>query len=194
MEVEPSFPAKTIAEFIAYAKANPGKLNIASGPLGTANYVAADLFKTMAGVEMVHVPYDGPQGLNDLLGGRVQVMFDNIPSSIGFIKAGTLRALAVTSAARMEALPDLPAMSEFVPGYEASSWQGIGVPRNTPSDIVDRLNREINAALADPAMKTQIANLGSTILVSTPAEFGRLIADETEKWGKVVKLSGAKAG
>jgi tripartite-type tricarboxylate transporter receptor subunit TctC len=193
MEVNPAFSAKTVPEFIAYAKANPGKINMASGGNGVASHVFGELFKLMAGVDMVHVPYRGtPAALTDLVGGQVQVMFDTVPGSIELIRAGKLRALAVTSATRSEALPDIPTVGDFVPGYEASTWSGVGVPKNTPAEIVDKLNREINAALADPRMKARLAELDTTPILFTPTEFGAFVTAETEKWGKVVKFSGAK--
>ena len=194
MVVNPSVPAKTVPEFIAYAKANPGKINMASAGIGTAPHVTGELFKMMAGVDMVHVPYRGAApALTDLLGGQVQVMFATTVSSIEYIRAGRLRALAVTTATRSEALPDIPTVGEFVPGYEASDWYGVGAPKNTPAEIVDKLNKEINAGLADPKMKARLADLGGTALAGSPADFGKLIADETEKWGKVVKFAGIKA-
>jgi tripartite-type tricarboxylate transporter receptor subunit TctC len=193
MEINPSVPAKTVPEFIAYAKANAGKVNMASSGTGASPHLAGELFKMMAGVDMVHVPYRGSApALTDLLGGQVQVMFDLTPSSIGHIKAGKLRALAVTTATRLEALPDIPTVGDFVPGYEASTWQGIGAPKNTPAEIVDRLNKEINAGLANPKIKAQLADMGATGFASSPADFRTLIAEETEKWAKVVKFSGAK--
>jgi len=193
MLVNPSVPARTIPEFIAYAKANPGRINMASAGNGTAPHVAGELFKLMAGVDMIHVPYrGGGPALTDLLGGQVQVYFGNMVSSVEYIKAGTLRALAITTATRWQALPDLPAMADFVPGYEASSWFGIGAPKSTPPEIVDRLNKEINAGLADPKLATRLADLGGTALAISPADFGKLIADETEKWAKVVKFAGIK--
>jgi tripartite-type tricarboxylate transporter receptor subunit TctC len=193
MEVHPSFPAKTVPEFIAYAKANPGKINFGSAGTGTSIHVAGELFKMMAGVDMVHVPYrGGVTALTDLLGGQIQVMFDTSPNSIEYIRAGKLRALAVTTAERSESLPGIPTVSEFVPGFEVSSWWGAGVPKNTPAEIVDRLNNEINAGLADPKIKARLAEVGGTVLPGSPADFGRLIAEETEKWGKVVRFSGAK--
>ncbi len=193
MEVNLSVPAKTIPEFIAHAKANPGKINFASGGIGTSIHLSGELFKMMAGIDMQHVPYrgNGP-ALTDLLGGQIQIMFDTMPQAIGYVRAGKLRALAVTTAARSEVLPDIPTVGETVPGYEASSLYGVAAPRNTPAEIVDKLNREINAALADPAMKTRLADLGGIVLAGSPADFAKLIAAETEKWGKVVKLSGAK--
>jgi tripartite-type tricarboxylate transporter receptor subunit TctC len=193
MEVNPSVPAKTVPEFIAYAKANPGKINMASGGNGTVLHVAGELFKMMTGVNMQHVPYRGDApALTDLIGGQVQVMFAGLPSSIEHIRAAKLRPLAVASATRLEALPDIPTVGDFVPGYEASGWTGIGVPRNTPADIVDRINNAINAGLADFKIKARLADLGSTVISLPPAEFGKFIANETEKWAKVVKFSGAK--
>ena len=195
MEVNPSLPPKSVPEFIAYAKANPGKVNYATGGNGTAQHLAGELFKIMTGVDMVHVPYRGDApALTDLIGGQVQVMFGNMPSSIEHIRAGKLRPLAVTTAARSEALPDLPPVGDFVPGYEASTWQGLGAPGNTPAEIVDRLNKEINAALSDPKIKARLADLGGTVLSGSPADFGRLIADETEKWGKVIRAANIKPG
>jgi tripartite-type tricarboxylate transporter receptor subunit TctC len=193
MEVNPSVPAKTVPEFIAYAKANPGKINMASAGTGTSANVAGELFKMMAGVDMVHVPYKGSTpALTDLLGGQVQVMFDSMLSSVEYIRAGKLRALAVTTAARSEALPDVPTVGDFLPGYEASQWSGVGVPRNTPTEIIDKLNREINATLADSKMKSRLADLGAAVFPSSPADFGKFIADETEKWGKVIRAANIK--
>jgi tripartite-type tricarboxylate transporter receptor subunit TctC len=193
MVVNPSVPAKTVPEFTAYAKANPGKINLGSPGIGTPGHVAGELFKMMAGVDLVHVPYrGGGPVMTDLLGGQVQVLFGSTSLTIEQIRAGKLRPLAVTTATRWEGLPDLPTVGEFVPGYEASAWTGIGAPKNTPADIIDKLNREINAGLADPNMKARLADLGGTVLAGSPADFGKLIADETEKWGKVVKFSGAK--
>jgi tripartite-type tricarboxylate transporter receptor subunit TctC len=193
MEVNPAVPATTVPEFIAYAKANPGKLSFASSGKGSSPHVVGELFKMMAGIDMVHVPYrGGAPALIDLLGGQVQVMFDTIPQSIEYIRDGKLRALAVTTAARSEALPDVPTMGDFVPGFEAGSWWGVGAPINTPAEIVDALNREIKAGLADPKIKTRLAELGTTPLLFTPAEFGTFVRAETEKWAKVVKSSGAK--
>jgi tripartite-type tricarboxylate transporter receptor subunit TctC len=193
MEVNPSFPAKTVPEVIAYAKANPGKINMASGGNGTAAHVTGELFKMMTGINMLHVPYRGSgPALTDLIGGQVQVTFDPLASSIEHIRAGKLRALAVTTAARSEALPDIPTVSDFVPGFEASAWYGVGVPKNTPAEIVDKLNKEINASLADPKIKARLADLGGTVLAGSPADFGTLIAEETKKLGEVVKFSGAK--
>jgi tripartite-type tricarboxylate transporter receptor subunit TctC len=194
MAVNPTVPAKTVPEFIAYAKTSPGKINYASAGSGTSTHLTGELFKMMAGVDMVHVPYrGGGPALNDLLAGQVQVMFPTTVSSIGYIRAGRLRALAVTAAARSEALPDIPTVGEFVPGYEASNWYGIGAPKNTPTEIVEKLNKEINAALADPNLKARLADLGGTVLAGSPADFGKLIAEETEKWGKVVRFTGIKA-
>jgi tripartite-type tricarboxylate transporter receptor subunit TctC len=194
MEVHPSFPAKTVAEFISYAKANPGKLNMASPGNGTGPHVAGELFKIMAGLDMVHVPYRGsPPALTDLLAGQVQLMFSPLSSSIEYVKGGKLRALAVTTAARSEVLPDLPTVGEFVPGYAASGWFGIGAPSKTPVEIVDRLNREVNAGLADPKLKARLADLGSTVFVGSPADFATHIAAETEKWAKVVRTANLRA-
>jgi tripartite-type tricarboxylate transporter receptor subunit TctC len=194
MVVHPSMPAKTVPEFIAYAKANPGKINMASAGIGSTGHVVGELFKMMAGVDMVHVPYRGAAlVLSDLLGGQVQVSFVATLASIEYIRAGKLRPLAVTTATRSEVLPDIPTVGEFVPGYEASGWSGIGSPKNTPSRIVDKLNAETNAGLADPNMKVRLADLGGTVLAGSPADFGKLIAEETDKWGKVVKFTGIKA-
>jgi tripartite-type tricarboxylate transporter receptor subunit TctC len=193
MEVHPSIPAKTVPEFIAYAKSNPGKVNLASSGAGTSIHMSGELFKMMTGLNMVHVPYRGSAPmLTDLIGGQVQVTFDNMPSSIEHIRAGRLRALAVTTAERSEALPDVPVVADFVPGYEASSWFGAGVPKGTPAEIIDKLNKEMNAALADPKIKARLADLGGMSLAGSPADFGKVIAEETEKWAKVVKFSGAK--
>jgi len=191
MEVHPSVPATTVPEFIAYAKSVPGKLNMASGGVGGVPHIAGELFKMMAGVDMLHVPYRG-NPRPDLLAGQMQVMFDTVLASIEFIRTGKLRALAVTTAARLEALPDVPTVAEFLSGYEASGWQGIAAPRSTPGDIVDRLNREINAGLADARIKAQFANLGAVPMPMTSAEFGKLIADETEKWSKVIRAAHIK--
>jgi tripartite-type tricarboxylate transporter receptor subunit TctC len=194
MEVHPAVPVKTVPEFIAYAKANPGRLNFASAGNGTSQHVSGELFKTMTGVNMVHVPYRGnAPALTDLVGGQVQVMFDNIPTSIEHIRAGKLRPLAVTTTARSGVLPDLPTVAEFVPGYEASGWFGIGAPRNTSAEVINALNNEINAGLADAKFRARLANLGSTALVFSPAEFGKHLADETEKWGKVIRAANIKA-
>ena len=193
MVVNPSVPAKTVPQFIAYAKANPGRLNMASSGNGSTIHVSGELFKMMTGVNMIHVPYrGGAPALTDMISGQVQVMFDNVPTSIEFIRAGKLRALAVTTATRSEVLPDLPTVADFVPGYEASAWYGVGVPKGTPDDIVDKLNKEINAILAEPKAKARLADLGASPLAGSAADFGKLVADETEKWGKVVKFSGAK--
>jgi tripartite-type tricarboxylate transporter receptor subunit TctC len=194
MVVHPSFPAKTVPEFIAYAKANPGKINMASGGNGTPPHVSGELFKMMTGAPLVHVPYRGlAPALTDLLGAQVQVIFSSTPVSIEYIRAGKLRPLAVTTATRSDALPDIPTVGDFVPGYEASQWYGVGAPRSTPDEIVDKLNKEINAALADPRMKARLADLGGTVLQGSPTDFAKLIADDTQKWAKVVKFSGAKA-
>jgi len=194
MLVNPSFSAETVPEFIAYARTHPGMINFASGGTGFASHLAGELFKVMTGVNMVHVPYRGQApAMTDLFGGQVQVMFDPVVSSIAHIRAGKLRALAVTTATRSEALPDIPTVGEFVPGYEASVWFGLGAPKSTPAEIIDRLNREINAALEDPKLKTRLLELGGTLLPGSPADFGKLIADETEKWGKVIKSAGIKA-
>jgi tripartite-type tricarboxylate transporter receptor subunit TctC len=193
MEVNPSFPAKTVPEFIAYAKANPGEVNMASNGTGTTSHVAGELFKMITGVDMIHVPYRGAApALTDMIGGQVQVMFDNTASSIEHIRAGRLRALAVTTTTRSEALPEIPTMGAFLPGYVASSWVGFGVPKDTPGEIIDKLNTEINTALADPRMKARLADLGGTPLPGTPDDFGKLIADDTEKWAKVIKFAGIK--
>jgi tripartite-type tricarboxylate transporter receptor subunit TctC len=193
-EVHPSVPVKTIPEFIAYARANPGKVNFGSAGNGTPQHVSGELFKMMTGIDMVHVPYRGSApALIDLLAGQIQVMIDPLPASIEHIRSGSLRPLALTTLTRFPALPDLPTVNDFVPGYTADSWYGAGLPRNTPAEIVDKLNREINAGLADPKITARIADLGATVLTGSPADFGRMIAVETEKWGKVVKASGAKA-
>ena len=193
MLVHPSVPAKTVPEFIAYAKANPGKINLASGDIGGPSHVAGELFKMMAGTDMLLVSYRGmAPAVTDLLGGQVQVMFNSLPGSIEYIRAGTLRALAVTTATRSETLPGIPIMGEFLPGYEATTWYGVGVPRNTPAEIVEQLNKEVNAALADPKMKVRLADLGEA-LPGSPADFGKLIADETEKWGNVIRALNIKA-
>jgi tripartite-type tricarboxylate transporter receptor subunit TctC len=190
--VNPSVPAETVPDFIAYAKANPGKINMASAGIGASTHVAGELFKMMTGVNMVHVPYRGsPPALTDLLGGQVQVYFGPIAGSIEYVRAGTLRALAVTTAKRSEALPDLPTVGEFVPGYEASAVWGVGAPRNTPAEIVDKLNKEINAGLADPKIKARL-ELGGTVLPGSPTDFGQLIAEEIAKWAKVVKFANIK--
>jgi tripartite-type tricarboxylate transporter receptor subunit TctC len=193
MAVHPSFPAKTILEFIAYSKSNPGKVNMGSGTPGAAMHMSGELFKIMAGIDMVHVFYRGAgPTLTDLLAGQVQVSFPTMPASIEHIRAGRLRALAVTTATRSEALPDIPTVGEFLPGYEASSWYGVGAPRNTPAEIIEKLNREINSALVDPRMKVRLAELGGTIVAGSSDDFGKLIADETEKWGKVIRAANIK--
>jgi tripartite-type tricarboxylate transporter receptor subunit TctC len=193
MEVTPSLPVRTVPEFIAYAKANPEKLNMGSAGIGTSIHVSGELFKMMTGIRMAHVPYRGSAPLlTDLMGGQVQVTFDNLPASIEFIRAGKLRPLAVTTATRSEALPNVPTIAQFVPGYEASAWFGIGAPRNTPPDVIATLNREVNAGLADPKVKAKLADLGGTIIPGSPADFGRLIASEIEKWAKVIKFANIK--
>ena len=194
LEVNPSVPAKTVPEFIAYAKANPGKLIMASGGIGAPSHVFGELFKFMTGVNLVHVPYRGAApAVTDLLAGQVQVYFDPIPNSIGYIRAGKVRPLAVTSATRSEALPDVPTVSEFVPGYEGTFWFGVGAPKATPDEIVDKLNKEVNAALDDPKMKARLLDLGGTPKPMTPADFEKFIVEETEKWGKVIRAANIKA-
>jgi tripartite-type tricarboxylate transporter receptor subunit TctC len=194
MEVHPSIPAKTVPEFIAYAKANPGKINMASAGNATPLHVAGELFQMMAGVRLIHVPYRGEAvAMPDLLTGQVHVMFGVVPSSLGYIREGKLRALAVTTAKRLEVLPDVPAMEEFLPGYEASGWYGIAAPKATPAEIVEKLNQEINAAFADPKMKERLADLGCLVSAGSPADFGTFIAGETEKWAKVIRTAGIKA-
>ena len=191
--LHPSVPVKTIAEFVAYARANPGKINMASAGNGTLPHVAGELFKMMTGTEMVTVTYRGAApALADLLGGQVQVYFGTTPASIEHIRTGRLRAIAVTTSARLDLLPDLPTVKDTVPGYEATGWWGMGAPKGTPADVIERLNGDINAALAEPALKARIADLGGTALIGSPADFAKLIAEETEKWGKVVRFSGAK--
>jgi len=194
MEVHPSFPANTVPDFIAYAKANPGKINMASAGIGGPQYVAGELFKFMAGVDLVHVPYRGSTpALTDLLGGQVQVMFDVTPSSVPHIKAGKLRPLAVTTTARLDVLPDVPVMADFLPGYEASAWIGFGVPKNTPPEIIDTLNKQFNAAISDATIKARLAELGAVAMApNSPAEFAKHIADDAEKWARVIKASGIK--
>jgi tripartite-type tricarboxylate transporter receptor subunit TctC len=193
MVVHPSFPATTVPEFIAYAKANPGKINIASGTIGGPGHVTAELFKMMTGTDMPLVSYrGGGPVLTDLLAGQLQVSFLTMPASIEHIRTGKLRALAVTAATRSDALPDIPTVGEFVRGYESTTWYGVGVPKNTPAEVVEKLNKEINAGLADPKIKARFADLGGTPLVSSPADFGKLIADETEKWGKVIRAANIK--
>ena len=195
MEVAPSFPAKTVPEFIAYAKAHPGQINMASAGAGTLSHMAGELFKMMAGVDMTHVPYRGAApALTDLLGGQVQVMFDNAASSIDHIRAGRLHALAVTTSTRMEALPDVPSLSDFVPGYEASNVNGVGVPAKTPREIIAKLNTEINDVLAGSPAKERMAHLGGAVIIGSPDDFGTFLAKETEKWAKVVKSAGLKPG
>ncbi len=194
MVVNRDVPAKTIAEFIDYAKANPGKINMGSSGIGTSVHLAGELFMAMTGTKMTHVPYRGTAtAFTDLIAGQIHVMFPAISSAIEYVRAGTLRALAATTAARLDVLPDVPAMQEAVPGYEASAWYGIGGPKGTPAEIVGKLNTEINAGLADPKMQAQFAKLGVPVLSTSPAEFGKLVVDETEKWAKVVKLAGARA-
>ncbi len=192
MEVNPNFPAKTVADFIAYGKANPGKINMASSGNGTSVHLSGELFMAMTGVKMTHVPYRGAgPALTDLIAGTVDVMFDNLPSSIEFIKSGKLRALAVTTDVRNEALPDVPVVADTVSGFEASAWFGIGAPKGTPANIVEKINKTVNAALADPKMKTRLADLGGVPMGGTPADFGKVMTSETEKWAKAVKFSGA---
>jgi tripartite-type tricarboxylate transporter receptor subunit TctC len=193
MEVNPQVPARTVAEFIAYAKANPGKINMASSGVGTSVHLSGELFKMMTGVNIVHVPYRGSApALTGMLGNQVQVMFDNLPSSLPHIQSGKLRALGVTTANRAPALPDVPPVGDTVKGYEASAFFGMGVPKNTPREIIDKLNKEVNAALADPGMQKKLADLGGAIIPGTPEDFGKLLAAETEKWAKVVKTVGIK--
>lgn len=193
VSVNPSLPARTLPEFIAFAKANPGKLNMASSGIGSPGHVFGELFKMMTGVDMVHVPYRGsPAAFTDLIAGQVQVIFETSLSSLPHARAGTIRALAVTAAARSQSLPELPSVSEFVPGYEASAVWGLGAPSNMPADIVDRLNKEINAALADPALKGRLTDMGIDVLAGSPADFGKLLAEETAKWGRVIKFAGIK--
>jgi tripartite-type tricarboxylate transporter receptor subunit TctC len=191
--VPPSFPVKSIPELIAYARSNPGKINMASGGVGSPQHVYGELFKMMTGVDMLHVPYrGGGPALTDLLAGHVQVMFDTLSTSIEHIRAGRLRALAVTSETRLEVLPDIPTVGDFVPGYEGTGWQGVGAPRDTPADIIDMLNKEINAGLSDSRMRARIADFGYTVFTSSPSEFSAYIAEYSEKWAKVIKFSGAK--
>jgi tripartite-type tricarboxylate transporter receptor subunit TctC len=194
MEVTPSFPAKTVPEFIAHAKANPGKVSFASAGNGSVAHVTGELFKMITGVNMLHIPYRGAAlALTDLIGGQVDLMFDNMPSSIEYIRAGRLRPLAVSTTTRLESFPDIPTVGDFVPGFETSAWGGIGAPKDTPGEIIDKLNREINAALADPKMNARLADLGGLVLPLSPADYGRRIAEETEKWRKVIKFAGARA-
>jgi tripartite-type tricarboxylate transporter receptor subunit TctC len=193
MVVNPSVPAKSVPEFVAYAKANPGKLNVASSGIGTTLHIAGELFKMMTGINMVNVLYRGAgPARTDLLGGQVQVMFDPIPQVIEHVEAGRLRALGVTTATRSEMLPTIPAINEFVPGYDADTWYGVGAPRNTPTEVIYKLNKEINEGLTDPKMKARLAELGGTVSAGSPADFGKLIADETEKWGKVIRAANIK--
>jgi len=193
LAVNPSVPAKTVPEFIAYAKANPDKLNMGSAGIGSAGHLAGELLQMMTGIKLVHVPYRGnAPALTDLIAGQVQLVFPSSASSIEYVKAGQVRGLAVTGSTRLDALPDLPTVADSVPGYEASSLYGIGAPRNTPAEVIDRLNKEVNAALADPKLKARLADLGGTPFGGSSAEFGKLMADETEKWGKVVKFAGIK--
>jgi tripartite-type tricarboxylate transporter receptor subunit TctC len=193
MEVTPKLPVKTVAEFIAYCKANPGKINMASSGSGTSVHLSGELFKSMTGCNMLHVPYKGAgPALTDLMGGQVDVIFDNLPSSIGHIKSGKIRALGVTSAERAPALPDVPTVAETVPGYEATAWFGIGMPKGTPTDVIEKVNAEVNRALADPKMRARLAELGGKPIPGTPEDFGKVIAAETAKWEKVVTSSGAK--
>src|SRR5215469_7612440 len=194
VEIHPSVPANTLPEFIAYAKANPGKINMGSAGNGSSSHMAGELFKMMAGVNLVHVPYRG-QGpaMTDLLGGQLQVIFATTPGTTEYVRIGKLHALAVTTSIRAEALPDVPTVADFVPGYESSQWYGLGTPKGTPAEIVDKLNREVNAGLVDAKMKARFADLGGSVLPGPPANFGKLIAEETEKWGKVVKFAGIKA-
>jgi tripartite-type tricarboxylate transporter receptor subunit TctC len=194
MVVHPSVPAKTVPELIAYAKANPGKVNMASAGNGSLAHLAGELFKMMTGVDMVHVPYrGGGPAMTDLIGGQVQIAFEDISSSIEHVRAGKLRAIAVTAAARLETLPDISAVGEFVPGYEASGWSGIGAPKNTPTEVIDKLNKEISSALADPKISRRLADLGGMVLALSPSDFSKLIAAETEKWGKVIRAANIKA-
>ena len=193
VEVHPSVPVQTLPEFIAYAKANPGKVNMGSGGSGGPVHMTGELFNMMAGLKMQHVPYRGEApALNDLIGGQVQVVFGSVPASIEYVRAGKLRALAVTTSTRSQLLPDVPTVAELVPGYESSTWYGIGAPKDTPAEIIDRLNVEINAALGDPTLKTRVADLGGTVIGGSPTDFSELIASDTEKWGKVVRFAGIK--
>ena len=193
MVVNPSFPAKTVPDFIAFAKANLGKVNMGSAGVGSGNHLRGELFKMMAGVNMIHVPYRGEApALAEMLGGQVQVIFGTMPGTIEYIRSGRLRPLAVTTATRSEVLPDIPTIGDFVPGYESAAWHGVGVPKHTPTEIIDKLNKEINAGLADPKLKARFADLGAAVFPSSPAEYGEFIAQETEKWRKVVKFAGIK--
>jgi tripartite-type tricarboxylate transporter receptor subunit TctC len=194
MEVHPSFPAKTVSEFITYAKANPGKVNYGSAGVGSSLHMAGELFKLMAGVELTHVPYRGsPPALTDLLAGQIQLMFSPLPPSVEYVRSGRLRALAVTTAARSQALPDVPAVADFLPGYEASAWYGIGAPKSTPTWIIDKLNAEINAGLVDPKLKARLSELGSISFAGSSSDFGKHLAAETEKWAKVIRAANIKA-
>jgi tripartite-type tricarboxylate transporter receptor subunit TctC len=194
MQVHPSVPAKTVPEFIAYAKANPGKVNMGSGGVGATGHMAGELFQLLSGIKLTHVPYRGESlALTDLLGGQVQVVFATAGSSIQYIKADKLRPLAVTTTERIALLPDLPTLKEYLPGYEASSWNGLTAPKNTPSEIIEKLNREINTAMADPKIKSRIVDLGGPPIIGSPADFGKIIAEDTAKWAKVIQFSGAKA-
>src|SRR5262249_8493447 len=194
MQVNPSFPAKSVPEFISYVKSNPGKISYGSGGIGTPIHVASELFKMMAGVDMIHVPYrGGAPAMTDLMAGQVQVVFNPVPESTEFIRAGKLRPLAVTTATRSEVLPDVPTVGDFVPGYEASALQGIGAPKETSAEIVDKLNKEINAGLVDPKLKARFADLGATVFPGSSSDFAKFMTTETEKWAKVIKFSGAKA-
>ena len=194
MEVHPAVPVKTVPEFIAYAKSNPGKITMASTGIGTSTHLSGELFKVMTGIDMVHVPYRGnAPALTDLLAGQVQVLFDSISTSIEHVRAGRLRGLAVTGATRSPVLPDLPTVGDYVPGFEASACFGVSAPRNTPGDVVGKINKEIGVALSDPGMKMRLAELGGTIVSGSPADFGKLVADETEKWGKVIRSANIKA-
>jgi tripartite-type tricarboxylate transporter receptor subunit TctC len=192
MEVHPSVPATTVAEFIAYAKANPGKINMGSAGIGASTHMAGEMFKMMAGVDLFHVPYRGAQVFPALLAGEAQVYFGPLLSSIGYIRAGNLRALAVTTTTRSQILPDVPVLSETVPGYEASWWAGIGAPKNTPAEVIEKLNTAVNVSIADANLETKLANLAGTVLAGSPADFGKLISDETEKWGKVIRVANIK--
>jgi tripartite-type tricarboxylate transporter receptor subunit TctC len=193
MEVNPAVPAKTVPEFIAYAKANPGKLSMASSGAGSTIHMSGELFKMMTGIQMTHVPYRGSApALTDMISGQVQVMFDNIPTSIQHIRAGKLRPLAVTDTTRSDLLPEIPIVADYLPGYEASAWYGLGAPRGTPPDIIEKLNKTVNAILADPAVKVKFAEMGATLIMNSPAQFGQYVEAETEKWGKVVKFAGVK--
>jgi len=193
MAINPTLPAKTVPEFIGYVKANPGKINMGSGGIGSTGHVSGELFNMMAGIKIAHVPYRGePQALTDLLGGQVQLVFATAGSTMQYVKAGTLRALAVSSGERQEVLPNLPVIADFLPHYEASAWGGIGAPANTPAEIIGTLNREINAGLADPEIKAQLSSLGATVLTGSPSDFGKFIVSETEKWGKVIKFANIK--